>query len=398
MVLQAFQVRLYPNATQKQLIHMTFGSTRFVWNQMLNMLIERYRNNPECRFLSTYDRDALLPALKREYPWLKLVDSTALQRVNRDLTDAYKRFFDKTLANRFPRFKSKRNNHKSYTSKFVGKNIEVIDQHHLKLPKLGKVYFRAGRILNGKIHTVTVRINPQGQYSATILLECEDPIPLPLTHQRVGLDLGLKQLITLSNGTSVPLTQYDRELARRLRRWERKLARRLRNAKQAMAEDRHNKVLNPRTELWQFPRYQQARKTVAKIKRQIAARRLDNLQKLTTQLVREYDVLVVEKLSVKNLMKNHRLARSIANAAWGTLVRLLTYKFEWAGKQLIIVNPKNTSRICHVCQQKNTDFDGLSTHEWLAVRDWQCPNCQTTLDRDINAALNIKQRGLALVD
>ena len=150
----------------------------------------------------------------------------------------------------------------------------------------------------------------------------------------------------------------------------------------------------PRTDLKQFPRYQQAVRTVAKLKKHIAERRRDNLHKLTTRLVKDYDTIVVENLSVKNMMKNHHLSASIANASWGILISQLKYKCAWYGKQLIIIDPKNTSRICHECKQKNHEFDSLSQSEWLAAREWDCPNCHAHLDRDVNAAKNILAKGL----
>ena len=161
-----------------------------------------------------------------------------------------------------------------------------------------------------------------------------------------------------------------------------------------MAFDEHDKVLFPRTDLKQFPRYQQAVRTVAKLKKHIAERRRDNLHKLTTRLVKDYDTIVVENLSVKNMMKNHHLSASIANASWGTLISQLKYKCAWYGKKLIIIDPKNTSRICHECKQKNHEFDSLSQSEWLAAREWDCPNCHAHLDRDVNAAKNVLAKGL----
>lgn len=165
-----------------------------------------------------------------------------------------------------------------------------------------------------------------------------------------------------------------------------------------MAFDKHDKVLFPRTNLNQFPRYQQAKRTLAKLKRHIANQRKDKLHKLTTKLVKEYDVIVVENLSTKNMMQNHHLAKAIANASWGMLVTLLKYKCSWYGKTLIIVDPKNTSRICFECKQKNHKFDNLSQSEWLATREWVCPNCHLRLDRDINASKNILAKGLATLN
>ena len=204
----------------------------------------------------------------------------------------------------------------------------------------------------------------------------------------------MKNLSITSDGQKEDILKVDDKLNKQLRIWERKKSRRYENAKKAIAFDKHDKVLFPRTELTQFPRYQQARRMVAKIKKRIANRRKDNLHKLTTKLVKQYDVIVVENLSVKNMMKNHHLSASIANAAWGILVSQLKYKCAWYGKQLVIVDPKNTSRVCHECKQKNHEFDNLTQNEWLNIREWDCPNCYAHLDRDVNAAKNILARRL----
>lgn len=393
MVFKAFKLRLYPNKAQRNQIHVNFGCVRFVWNQMLNMHIERYKNNKKAPFQNAFAMNNMLKAMKLEFPWLKQAESTSLQVSNRDLDDAFQRFFDPSLQNGFPRFKSKKNANQSYTSKFVNNNIQVVDNHHIKLPKLGLMYFRGGRILEGKIKAVTISVNSRNQYEASVLVENENQV-FKKTKKVVGVDLGLKNLSITSDGQKEDILKISNKLNKKLKIWERKKSRRLENAKKAMAFDEHEKVLFPRTELTQFPRYQQAKRTVAKIKKKIANRRKDNLHKLTTKLVKEYDVIVVEDLSVKNMMKNHHLSASIANASWGTLVSQLKYKCEWYGKQLIIVDPKNTSRICHKCKQKNHEFDNLTQNEWLNTREWDCPNCNSHLDRDVNAAKNILARGL----
>lgn len=204
----------------------------------------------------------------------------------------------------------------------------------------------------------------------------------------------MSDLIITSDGIKHDTICFDKDMQAKLRLHERKLARRLHKAKVEIAFDRYKKVLFPRTKLTQFPRYQAERKTVAKLKNRVANQRLDYLHKITTKLVKDYDVIVVEKLNTNGMLKNHHLSRSIANAAWSKLVSLLDYKCTWYGKQLIIVDPKNTSRICSNCGKKNHNFDKLTQQEWLDTREWGCPNCQTHHDRDVNAAKNILARGL----
>lgn len=392
MVLKAIKARIYPNQTQKEQLLVNFGCVRFVWNQMLNMQIERHKNNQDAKYQNHFAMNNMLKAMKLEYPWLKQAESTSLQVANRDLDDAFKRFFNKKLKNGFPRFKRKKYA-QSYTSKAVQNNIQVLDNYHIKLPKLGVVKYRTGREITGKIKAVTLRINSQGQYYLSVLTESENQT-FKKTGKVIGLDLGLSDLIITSDGIKYNTVSFDKDMQAKLRLHERKLARRLHKAKVEIAFDKHEKVLFPRTKLTQFPRYQAERKTVAKLKNKVANQRLDYLHKITTKLVKDYDVIVVEKLNTNGMLKNHHLSRSIANAAWSKLVSLLDYKCKWYGKQLIVVDPKNTSRICSNCGKKNYDFDKLTQQEWLNTREWNCPNCQTHHDRDVNAAKNILARGL----
>lgn len=389
MVLKAVKMRIYPNTTQQDRLVQTFGCVRFVWNQMLNMQIERHKNNPKAKFVNAFGMNNLLKALKAEYPWLKEAESTALQSVNRNLADAFESFFKGQ--NRFPRFKSRRYA-QSYNSKCVNNNIKVIDRHHIKLPKLGIVYFKAGRLPLGKIKNVTVRLNAACQYYITVLVESESQT-LPKTGKSIGGDLGLKSLLNLSDGYKEPINHFEDKYRKKLHRWEKLRSRRYRNAIQEMAWDQHNKVLYPR-QLDDFKNYQKARIMVAKYRQKITNQRLDQLQKFTTNLVRYYDIIVLEKLNVKDMMKNHKLARAISNASWAKLVSILQYKCGWYGKKLIQINPAYTSQICANCGENNHRL-GLNRSEWLDIREWNCPNCGKHLDRDVNAAQVILQKGLA---
>lgn len=343
----------------------------------------------------------LLPTLKKEYQWLKEADSTSLQVSCESLDKAYKSFFNHIA--KYPRFKSRKNYTQSYTAKntlvkyrnTLYNSIEILDNHHIKLPKLHSMYFRSGRLPQGKIKRATIRINSQGQYYCSVMYELDksDNQALPKTHKSVGIDLGLTDLAILSSGVKYPKSTYDQDLKANLRIWERKMSRRQRNALKEIAFDKHEKVLYPR-ELKDFPRYQITRKTVAKYKAKIANRRKDRLQKLTTSLVREFDIIVVEDLKSSNMLKNHNLAKSIENASWYEFVRELEYKCSWYGKQLIKVNARNTSRTCSQCGFLNKDFSKLTQNEWMTVRQWDCPNCGSILDRDINASINILNKGL----
>ena len=357
------------------------------------MSISRYENNKGSKYQDAISMKNLLKSLKLEYLWLKQVDSVSLQTSCENLNQAYANFFSKRA--KYPKFKSRKNYAKSYTTKSTNNNIEILDNHHLKLPKLSKVYFRSGRLPEGKIKRATIRINSQGQYYCSVLCEQDksDNQALPKTHKQVGIDLGLTDLAILSSGIKYPKSTYDQDLKANLKFWERKMSRRQRNALKEIAFDKHEKVLHPR-ELTDFPRYQQARKVVAKYKAKIANRRKDRLQKLTTNLVKSYDTIVVEDLRTSNMLKNHKLAKSISNASWYEFVSMLEYKCSWYNKQLIKVNARNTSRTCSQCGFLNKEFSKLDNYEFMKVRQWKCPNCGTHLDRDINASVNILNKGL----
>ena len=375
MTLKGIKLRIYPNREQQLKIKLNFGYNRFVWNQMLNMMIERYRNNPEAPFLNAFALNNLLPALKTEYPWLKEAESTSLQTTNHDLVEAYRKFF---RAHRgFPKFKSRKFPKQSYTSR---PGIRLTDTNHIKLPKLGIVRFKSGQKLTGKIKNVTIRLSSTGKFYAILLVDT-DVLELVKTGNSVGIDMGVADLMITSNGVKYPTIRFDKILAKKKHYWEKRLARRRLQAKKEIAWDHHDKVLKPR-ELSDFKNYLKAKQMVAKYSEKIANQRNNYLHNLTKQLVEQYDVIKIEDLKTKNLLKNHKLARAIANQSWRELRSQLEYKCAWYGKQLVTVNPRKTSQICSNCGYD----DGRHA---LDIRKWTCPNCGMNHDRDINAAKNI---------
>ena len=375
MVLKGIKLRIYPNAEQQLKIRLNFGYNRFVWNQMLAMTIQRHENNPQAPFLNAFALNNLLPALKVEYPWLKEAESTSLQVTNHDLVAAYKRFF-KTHKG-FPKFKSRKYPKQSYQSKM---GIRLIDAHHLKLPKLGVMRFKGGQKITGKIKSATVRQSSTGKLYAILLVETAIQ-QLDKTRHGVGIDMGVSDLMITSDGVKYPTIRFDKQLAHRKHFWERKLARRRRLAEKEIAWDHHNRVVEPRT-LADFKNYQKAKVMVAKYSEKIANQRENYLHQLTKQLVTNYDVIKIEDLKAKNLMRNHKLARAIANQSWRKLRMQLEYKCVWYGKELRVVNPYKTSQICSHCGYD----DGKHS---LEIREWTCPQCHTRHDRDTNAAKNI---------
>ena len=378
MALKGIKMRIYPNQEQQLKIKLNFGYNRFVWNQVLNMLITRHENNPDFNLPSFYTINLLLKPLKTEYPWLKKAESTSLQSTNHDLVEAYKKFFKEHKG--FPKFKSRKFPKHSYRSNSVNGNIEVVSSSKIKLPKLGIMKFKCGRKITGKIKNVTIRISAIGKYYAILLVDTE-VTELPKTGNAVGIDMGVADLMITSDGIKYPTIRFDKLLARKKHYWEKRLARRRMQAQKEIAWDKHNKVLEPR-KLSDFKNYLKAKNMVAKYSEKVANQRSNYLHILTKQLVEQYDVIKIEDLKTKNLLRNHKLARAIANQAWREIRRQLEYKCDWYGKRLVTVNPRKTSQICSNCGYD----DGKHT---LDIRQWTCPNCGISHDRDINAAKNI---------
>ncbi|MFC6179750.1 RNA-guided endonuclease TnpB family protein [Lactiplantibacillus daowaiensis] len=376
MTLRAIKTRIYPNADQQLQIMRNFGAGRFVWNQLLNMQIERHKNGGS--YVNSFGMNYLLKPLKQEYPFLKQAEATSLQLVSRDLHHAYQKLFKEHVG--FPRFKSRKYPKQSYQSNAVNGNIQAVGSHHLRLPKIGIMRFKSGRQLDGKIKNVTVRLSSTGKFYAIILVDNEVTL-LPKTSRGVGIDMGVANLMIISDGVKYATKRFDKCLSRKKHYWEKRLARRRAEAKREIAWDKHNNVIEPR-ELSDFANYRKAKYMVAKYCEKVANQRNNYLHQLTTALVKQYDVIKIEDLKIKNLLSNHKLARAIANQAWRELRAMLEYKCDWYGKQLITVNPYKTSQRCSTCGYD----DGKHA---LDIREWNCPVCGTQHDRDINASINI---------
>lgn len=376
MTLRAIKTRIYPNQTQQDKIIANFGCCRFVWNQLLNMQIERYNNGGS--YVNEFGMNYLIKCLKQEYPFLKQAESTSLLHVSRDLHKAFQKLFKEHVG--YPKFKSRKFPKQSYQSNSVNHNIQQTDKHAIKLPKLGEIHFKTGRQVTGKVKNVTIRLSATGKYYAIVLID-EDILELPTTNQSVGIDMGVADLMVTSDGVKFPTIRFDKVLSRKKHYWEKRLARRRLQAMKEIAWDHHNKMLVPR-ELSDFSNYLKAKHMVAKYNEKIVNQRHNYLHKLTKKLVEQYDVIKIEDLKTKNLLRNHKLARAIANQSWRELRSQLEYKCAWYGKQLVTVNPRKTSQICSSCGYD----DGKHT---LDIREWTCPQCGSHHDRDINAAKNI---------
>lgn len=380
-MIKGIKLRLYPNKYQQDQLQQMFGNDRFIWNTMLEMAKTRYKNNPSAKFINGYGMDYLIKPLKKEYPFLKESDATSLQVSNKNLDQAFKMLFKHKGG--YPKFKSRRSAKQSYTGKST---VKVIARRYLKLPKLGYIKSsKTGRLSGVKIKRYTVSLASTGKYYLSLIVDDPNIQSLEKTGAVVGIDMGVADLAITSDGKKYR-TFKSNWYEKKSREWQSKLSKRKNKAIIAVRQFNHNHK-TVKKELDDYSNWQKARVNKSCYQAKVANKRKDYLHKVTTELVKNYDVIVIEDLRTKNLLKNHHLAKSISNQAWREFRTMLEYKCKWYGKKLITIKPNYTSQICSSC-----GFH--SGKKPLNIREWTCPNCGTHHDRDINAAVNILNRGL----
>lgn len=357
--MKSFKVKIYPNKTQQKALDANFDCCRFVYNKMIEINQKKYHRTG--RGLSGYDMQSYLPKIKKQYPFLKEANSQSLQIVCHNLADAYSKFFQKKRG--YPNFK-KKNNKQSFS---IVTNCQIL-QNKLKLPKVKFIKFRGGKRPEGKAKTFIILKDATGYYASINIDAGMEKVSEQEVNNVLGIDLGIKDFAILSNGKKVKNMKFTKCHERRLRKWQKALSRRITGSKKR----------------------EQAKIVVGKIHKKIANQRLDFAHKVSRQIVNSCDnqtAISVESLTVSNMMKNRKLAKSIADCGWSQFGIFLKYKAADVGKQVIEIGRfYPSSKTCSSCGVVNGDLK-------LSDRSWKCSSCESEHDRDLNAAINIAMEG-----
>lgn len=364
----AYRYRIYPNEAQEILLQKTFGCARFIWNQMLGDIQRNYEEGQQAKYPT--------PAkYKKEYEWLKEVDSLALANVQLQVKHAFQRFFEDEKVG-YPKFKSKHHSKKSYTTNMVNGNIRLL-ANTIRLPKLGSIKIKRHREAPEawKLKSVTVRQEASGKYYVSVLYEYESQvIEHNDTNKTIGLDYAMNGLYVNDRGSSAEMPHYFRKAEKRLHKAQRKLSRMY-----VMGVEK------------QSNRYYKQKKRVSLLHEKVRQQRLDWLHKESRYLVNQYDYIGIEDLDMKGMSQSLHFGKSVSDNGWGMFVRMLEYKAQIGGKHVIKVDKLfPSSQKCHVCGVLNPKTKDLS------IRKWVCPVCGSEHNRDHNAAINLKKEAQRL--
>lgn len=357
-MLKSYKYKLKPSEEQIVLLNKHFGSIRFAYNYFLNERKREYETNKQS--LNYYDNAKSLTELKKqeEHVWLNEINSQSLQNSLKNLDDAYNGFFKKRTG--FPKFKSKHTKNSFKIPQFV-----KLEKGKLKIPKFKEpIDLILSRSFTGIIKQCTISKTPRNEYFVSILVETEHSV-VPKTGKTVGIDLGIKDFVITSEGYKYKNNRYTKTYTKKLKERQQHLSRKTKGSN----------------------RYQNQKLKVATIHKKITNSRLDNLHKVSTELIKKYDVIVLEDLNIKGMIKNHKLSKHIADASWSKFIELLTYKAEWNDKKIVQIDRFfPSSKTCNCCGYINQNLK-------LDMREWTCPSCNTKLDRDLNASINILKEG-----
>ena len=358
---RSYKFRLYPNKEQIEFLAKHFGCARFVYNYFLNQRKEQYELTgksdnyyAQCRTLTELKK-------KKENSWLKEVSAQTLQFAIRSLESAYINFFQKRA--KFPKLKSKRSK-----NSFTVSQYSSISDNRLFIPKFkGGIKCRIHREIKGKMGKVTISKTPSGKYFVSVFTEEEYVTPIEKSGKSVGVDLGLKDFLITSEGEIFKNNRYTRKYDKKLANAQRHLSRKKKDSRG----------------------FENQRLKVARLYEKISNSRTDYLHKCSISLVRRYDIICIEDLNVKGMVRNHHLSKAISDASWGSFFTMLKYKADWNGKVVVKIGRYYpSSQTCNVCGNVNKDIKDLS------IRNWECPICHTHHNRDVNAAINILHLGL----
>ena len=366
VITRAYKIRLYPNKAQRVFFNKSFGCCRVIYNEMLYELQNAYKNG------ITLNKNELFKQIKSKYVWLSESDSQGLCNTYQDLNTAYRNFFNKKA--KFPKFKKKKDKN-TYRNAMCIKDVSKLfpDKTHIVIPKAGKIAFRQDYDFSNlniqKIYNITIERSKTNKYYCSICVDVERE-EYEHTGEVIGIDLGIKDLVIDSNGNKYENPKYLNKVEKKIKHLNRLYSKKIKGSK--------NK--------------EKARLKLAIAHEKLCNKRKDNLHKITTKLIRENDVICIENLNVKGMTKNHKLAKAIQDASFGTLVSLLKYKAAWHNRRIIEIGRFfPSSKLCSSCGHK-MDYMGLE------VRNWTCPVCHSNNDRDINAAINIMNEGLRILD